>query len=61
MVGSSSDQARIILEMVSHRSRIVIDVSSVLEKCFSNFGESFCVASAVFGDVGGCHLLFRAL
>ena len=50
MVGSSSD-----------RSRIGIDVSSVLEKCLSNFGESFCVAGAVFGDVGGCHLLFRAL
>ena len=34
MVGSSSDPARIILGMVSDRSRIVIDVSSVLEKCF---------------------------
>ena len=32
MVGSSSDRARIILGMVSDRSRIVNDVSSVLEK-----------------------------
>ena len=32
MVGSSSDHSRIILGMVSDRSRIVIDVSSVLEK-----------------------------
>ena len=31
---SFSDHSRIILGMVSDRSRIVIDVSSVLEKCF---------------------------
>ena len=37
------------------------DVSAVFEKFLWNVGESFCVAGAVFGDVGGCHLLFRAL
>ena len=42
MVGSWSD-----------RSRIVNDVSAVFEKFVPNFGESFCVAGAVFGDVGG--------
>ena len=61
MTVSFSDHSRNGLGMVSDRSRIVIDVSSVLEKCFWNFGESFGVAGAVFGDVGGCHLLFRAL
>ena len=40
MVGSCSD-----------RSRIVNDVSAVFEKFLRNFGESFCVAGAAFGDV----------
>ena len=34
MTVSCSDPARIQLESFSDRSRIVIDVSSVLEKCF---------------------------
>ena len=34
MTVSCSDHARIILGTVSDRSRIGIDVSSVLEKCF---------------------------
>ena len=34
MTVSCSDHSRIQLGMVSDRSRIVIDVSSVLEKCF---------------------------
>ena len=34
MTVSSSDPARIQLESFSDRSHIVIDVSSVLEKCF---------------------------
>ena len=29
--------------------------------CGVTVSWSFCVAGAVFGDVGGCHLLFRAL
>ena len=41
MVGSCSD-----------RSRIGNDVSSVLDKFLGNFGESFCVAGAVFGEFG---------
>ena len=32
--------------------RIVNDVSSVLDKFLGNFGESFCVAGAVFGEFG---------
>ena len=28
---------------------------------FEMLESHFCVAGAVFGDVGGCHLLFRAL
>ena len=58
---SWSDPAGILLGSWSDRSRIVNDVSSVFENFVRNFGESFCVAGAVFGDVGGCHLLFRAL
>ena len=47
---SCSDHARIMVGTVSDRSRIVIDVSSVFEKFLQNFGESFCVAGAVFGE-----------
>ena len=50
-----------MLGSFSDRSRIVNDVSAVLEKFLRNFGESFCVAGAVFGDVGGQPLLLRAL
>ena len=39
MTVSCSDPARIQLGMVSDRSRIVIDVSSVFEKFLQNFGE----------------------
>ena len=53
MVGSCSDHARILLGSCSDRSRIVNDVSAVFEKFVRNFGEPFCVAGAVFGDVGG--------
>ena len=49
---SCSDHGRIMLETVSDRSRNVNDVSSVLDKFLGNFGESFCVAGAVFGEVG---------
>ena len=52
MVGSSSDPARIILGMVSDRPRIGNDVSAVFEKFLRNFGDSFCVAGAVFGEFG---------
>ena len=41
------------LRSCSDRSRILNDVSAVFEKFVRNFGGSFCVAGAVFGDVGG--------
>ena len=53
-VGSCSDHARIILGSCSDRSRIGNDVSAVFSKFLSDVGWSFCVAGAVFGEVGGC-------
>ena len=53
MVGSCSDHARIILGTVSDRSRIGNDTSAVFSKFVSDFGRSFFVAGAVFGEVGG--------
>ena len=47
-----SDPARILLGSFSDRSRIGTDVSSVLDKFLGNFGASFCVAGAVFGEFG---------
>ena len=61
MVGSCSERSRIILGSFSDRSRIGNDVSSVFTKFFSDFGRSFFVAGAVFGEVGGCCLSLRAL
>ena len=49
---SWSDPARIILGSCSDRSRIGNDVSAVFAKFVRNFGESFCVAGAVFGEFG---------
>ena len=46
--------ARIVLGTVSDRSRIVNDVSAVFSKFLSDVGWSFCVAGAVFAEVGGC-------
>ena len=48
---SWSDHGRIGLGSWSDQPRIVNDVSSVLEKFMLNFGASFCVAGAIFGDV----------
>ena len=61
MLGSCSERSRIILGSFSDRSRIGNDVSSVFTKFFSDFGRSFFVAGAVFGEVGGCCLSLRAL
>ena len=61
MTVSWSDPARIILGSFSDRPRIGNDVSAVFEKFVQNFGESFCVAGAVFGEFGQGHLLLRAL
>ena len=48
-VGSWSD----MLGSCSDRSRIGNDVSPVFSKFLSDVGWSFCVAGAVFGEVGG--------
>ena len=44
--------ARMLLGSFSDRHRIGNDVSAVFEKFLQNFGESFCVAGAVFGEFG---------
>ena len=44
--------------MLTVAPRIVNDVSSVM---WLNHDIHFCVAGAVFGEVGGCCLLLRAL
>ena len=49
MVGSFSDHSRIILES----SAIVNDASIVFGEFLLDFGVHFCVAGAVFGEVGG--------
>ena len=51
-VGSFSDHGRIILGSCSDRSRIGNDVSPVFSKFLSDVVCSFCVAGAVFGEVG---------
>ena len=51
-VGSCSDRGRI--GSWSDRSRIGNCVSAVFSKFLSDLGRSFCVAGAVFGEVGGC-------
>ena len=53
-VGSWSDHARIMVGSFSDRSRIGNDVSAVFSKFLSDVGWSFCVAGAIFGEVGGC-------
>ena len=52
-VGSFSDRGRIVVGSFSDRSRIGNDVSPVFSKFLSDVGRSFCVAGAVFGEVGG--------
>ena len=53
MVGSWSDHSRIMVGSWSDRSRIGNDTSAVFSKFVSDFGRSFFVAGAVFGEVGG--------
>ena len=52
---------RIMLGSCSNRPRIVNDVSAVFGEFLLDFGMQFCVAGAVFGEVGGWCLLLRAL
>ena len=53
-VGSWSERSRNGLGSCSDRSRIGNDVSAVFSNLLSDVGWSFCVAGAVFGEVGGC-------
>ena len=52
-VGSFSERSRIMVGSCSDRSRIGNDVSPVFSYFLSDLGWSFCVAGAVFGEVGG--------
>ena len=53
MTSSCSDHGRIMLGSWSNRPRIVIATSTVFREFFLDFGLSFCVAGAAFGEVGG--------
>ena len=44
---------RVMVGSWSDRLRIVNDVFAVFSRFLSDFGWSFCVAGAVFGEVGG--------
>ena len=47
------DRVRIMVGSCSNRSCIVNDTSSVFGQFLLDFGMQFCVAGAVFGEVGG--------
>ena len=49
---SWSDHSRIMVGSCSDRPRIGNDVSSVFRKFLCDFGRSFFVAGAVFGELG---------
>ena len=53
MLGSCSDHVRIMVGSWSNRPRIGIGASTVLGEFRLDFGVHFCVAGAVFGEVGG--------
>ena len=53
MTSSCSDHGGIMLGSCSNRSRIVNDTSTVFGEFLLDFGMQFCVAGAVFGEVGG--------
>ena len=57
LTGSWSDHGRNGLGSAAH----CIDVSCVFSKFLSDFGRSFFVAGAAFGDFGRCHWLLFAL
>ena len=58
---SWSDHARIMVRSCSDRPRIGNDVSSLFGHLLCIFAMQFLVAGTVFGEVGGVHLLLRAL
>ena len=51
--GSGSDRVRIGFGSCSNRPRIVNDTSTVFGQFLLDFGMQFCVAGAVFDEVGG--------
>ena len=53
MTSSWSDHVRIMLGSWSNRPCIGINASTVLGEFRLDFGVHFCVAGAVFGEVGG--------
>ena len=53
MVGSCSDHVRIMPGSWSNRPLIGIDASTVVGEFRLDFEVHFCVAGAVFGEVGG--------
>ena len=53
MTSSWSDHSRIMVGSFSDRSRIINDTSSFFRQFLFGFGIQFCVAGAVFGEVGG--------
>ena len=53
MTSSWSDRVRIGFESFSDRPRIVNGTSTVFREFLLDFGMQFCVAGAVFGEVGG--------
>ena len=53
MTSSCSDRVRIMFGSCSNRPRIGIDTSTVFGQFLLDFGMQFCVAGAVFGEVGG--------
>ena len=52
MLGSCSDRVRIMFGSCSNRPRTGIDTSTVFGQFLLDFGMQFCVAGAVFGEVG---------
>ena len=58
---SWSDHSRIMVGSFSDRPRIGNDGSTVFKDFLRNLGMEFCVAGAIFGDVGGGGLLLRTL
>ena len=53
MTSSCSDHGRIMFGSWSNRPRIGNDTSTVFGEFLLDFGVQFCVAGAVFGEVGG--------
>ena len=52
ILGSFSDHGRISVGSCSDRPRIGNDVSPAFKDFVRNFAMQFCVAGAVFGEVG---------